>query len=211
VLTGLGTLERVLDLLGVFVFALAGASLAVRKGFDVVGMVALAFVTALGGGVLRDLVIGSTPVAAVQDSWYLVVVVGAAGVVGVAHRTVEAMRRPVLVLDALGIGLFTVVGAVKALAAGLDVPAAVLVGTMAAVGGGIVRDVLARDEPTVFRADSTLYAIPAAIGAAGTAVVWELDLYGPASAGGIALGVTVIRLLALRFGWRAPSVGSRPA
>jgi uncharacterized membrane protein YeiH len=204
--TGLDpTLERVLDLVGVFVFALSGASLAVRRRFDVVGIVALATITGLGGGMVRDVLLDDGPPAALRDQIYLVAALLAAVLVLVGHRLVEGLRRPVLVFDAGGLALFCVVGAAKALDHGLGVVAAVLLGVVTAVGGGVLRDVLAREVPSVFRPDSALYAVPATLGSIAVAAVWSRGAFGPAAAATIAGGVLVLRLLAMRFQWRAPT------
>ena len=210
-ITGLeGTLEHVLDLSGIFVFGLSGATLAVRKGFDAVGVVVLATVTALGGGIIRDTLIGDLPPAALREQDYLLVAFVAGLVVLVGHAVVERVERPVLVFDAAGLGLFCVVGAAKAMDAGLRPAPAVVLGTITAVGGGVLRDVLARDVPAVFRPDTALFAIPAAAGAGLTVAMWEVDLYGPAAAIAIALGVFAVRLLAMHFDWRAPVARQRP-
>jgi uncharacterized membrane protein YeiH len=197
-------LERLLDLTGVFVFALSGASLAARRRFDVVGILALATATGLGGGILRDVLIGDQPPAALRDTWYLVMPLVAALVVLAGHRLVERMGRPVGVFDAGGLGLFCVVGSAKALEFGLGVVPAVLLGVTTAVGGGVVRDVLAREVPVVFTAESALYASAATLGAMATAAAWSADLLGPLTAAAIAVSVSVVRLLSMRFGWRAP-------
>jgi uncharacterized membrane protein YeiH len=198
-------LEHVLDLIGVFVFAVSGALLAVRKGYDVVGLVALASVTALGGGVLRDLMIGVTPPLAIDAPRYLIVPLVAAGLVFLFHGSVERrLSRPVLIFDAAGLGLFCVTGSAKALGAGVNSVGAVALGVLTATGGGVMRDVLAGESPVVFRPDSVLYAIPAAVGAALVAAAWELDVYGPWSAATIAIGVFALRVAALHFGWLAP-------
>lgn len=203
--TGLdATLERVLDLSGVFVFALSGASLAARRRFDAVGIVALAMATALGGGILRDTLIADGPPAAMRDQLYLVVPVVAALVVLIGHRIVERMSRPVGVFDAGGLGLFCVVGSAKALDSGLEVLPAILLGVLTAVGGGVTRDVLAREVPSIFTSDSALYAIPAALGASATALAWSQDALGAVVAIGIAAAASIVRLLAMRFDWRAP-------
>lgn len=199
------SLARSLDLLGVFVFAVSGASLAARKGFDVVGLVVLAVATGLGGGMVRDVLLGATPPVALEEEVYVVIAAVAAGVVLVAHRLVERAWRPVLAFDAVGLGVFAVAGAAKALQFGLGWVAAVVLGTVTAVGGGVTRDVMAREVPVVFRADSALYAIPAALGAALTVVVWELGLYGPPAAIAIGAAVLTVRLLSMRLGWRAPT------
>lgn len=198
-------LQRALDLAGIFVFALSGGSMAVRKRFDAVGIVALAIVTGLGGGLVRDVLISDGPPVALRDQALLVAPLVAAVIVLVAHSVVERMERPVLVFDAGGLGLFCVVGTTRALDAGLGVMAAVLLGTVTAVGGGVLRDVLAREVPTIFRPDSALYAVPAALGATATAVVWSLDLFGGVSATLIVAAVIALRLLAMRFGWGAPT------
>lgn len=210
-LTGLEpALERALDLGGVLVFALSGASLAVRRQFDLVGMIVLATATGLGGGILRDTLLGELPPAALRDQLYLAMPLVGSVLVLVGHHVVERLRRPVLVFDAAGLGLFSVVGSAKALDHGLGVLPSVLLGVMSAVGGGIIRDVLARDIPSVFRADSALYAIPAALGASTTAAAWSHDMLGAPQAGAIAAAVVVVRLLALRHGWRAPTARSLP-
>ena len=198
------SLARALDLLGIFVFALSGASLAARKGFDAVGLVVLALATGLGGGIIRDVLVGNHPPIALDDQLYLLVPVAAAAVVGVAHTWVERLERPVLLFDAAGLALFAVAGAVIAVDKGLGWGASVLIGTITAVGGGVVRDVLAREVPIVLRADSTLYATPAAIGAGLTVAAVEADVYGAVAATVVAGAVFAVRVLALRFGWRAP-------
>lgn len=205
-LTGLQPdLERTLDLVGVFVFALSGASLAAQKRFDVVGMLVLAISTGLGGGLVRDTLLGELPPAALRDQLYLAVPLLATAAVLVAHPIVERIRRPVMVFDAAGLGLFSVVGAAKAYDLGLDALPSVLLGVVTAVGGGVIRDVLARDVPVVFRADTALYAIPATLGASATVVAAANDALGAGQASGIAVAVAVLRLVALRRDWRAPT------
>lgn len=210
--TGLDpTLALVLDLAGVLVFALSGASLAVRKHFDLVGILVLATATGLGGGILRDTLLGDVPPVALADQRYLAVPIVATVLVLVGHRAVERVERPVLVFDAAGLGLFAVVGSAKALDFGLGVLASMLLGVTTAVGGGVLRDVLAREVPTVFKADSALYAIPAALGAGATAAAWSQDALAAPQAVAIAVAVLALRLLAMRHDWRAPTARHRPA
>ena len=201
--------QRALDLAGIFVFALSGGSLAVRRGFDAVGIAALALVTGLGGGLVRDVLLGDLPPIALRDELLLGATAVAAVVVLVGHTYVERMERPVLAFDAAGLGLFCVVGTTRALDAGLGDVAAVLIGTISAVGGGVIRDVLAREVPTIFRTDSALYAIPAMVGAVATVAVWELDLFGGPAAVALAGSVFVLRMLAMRYGWGAPTARLR--
>lgn len=204
-LTGLEpSLERVLDLAGVLVFALSGASLAARKRFDVVGVLVLATATGLGGGVVRDVLLGDLPPAALRDELYLAMPLIATAIVLVGHATVDRVRRPVLVFDAAGLGLFCVVGAAKAFEHDAGPLTSIFLGVTTAVGGGVIRDVLAREIPTVFRADSALYALPAGLGATATVLLAENDVLNVASAIAVVSVVVVLRLLALHFGWRAP-------
>lgn len=196
--------EHALDLSGILVFSISGALLGVRKGFDAVGIVVLAIATSLGGGMIRDVLIGDLPPAALEEQSYLLVALGAGLFVLVAHATVERIERPILVFDAAGLALFSVVGAAKALDFGLAPASAVLLGTITAVGGGVIRDVLARDVPAVFRPETALTAIPAALGAGATVAVWEADAYGVTAAAVTVLAVLAFRLLAMRFGWGAP-------
>ena len=168
-------------------------------------MLVLAMATGLGGGILRDALLGDLPPIALRNELYLPVPIIATLVVLVGHQAVEKMWRPVLVFDAAGLGLFSVVGTAKALEHGLGVLPAVLLGVTTAVGGGMLRDVLAREIPSVFSADSALYAIPAALGSGATAVVWSRDVLGAAAAICIVGSVLLVRLLAMHRGWRAPT------
>ena len=211
-LTGLDpTLERALDLAGVLVFAVSGASLAARKTFDVVGILVLATATGLGGGILRDTLLGELPPVALRDQLYLAAPLVATMVVLVGHRVVENLSRPVLVFDAAGLALFSVVGSAKALDHGLGIRPSVMLGVITAVGGGVIRDVLAREVPSVFKSDSALYAIPAALGAGATAAVWSRGALSAPEAIAIVTAVLLLRLLAMRHGWRAPTARAGPS
>jgi hypothetical protein len=133
----------VIDLLGIFVFALSGSWLATRKDLDLVGIVVLGYVTGLAGGVTRDVLIGDLPPLAMVREVYLMVPALAALMVLALPRLVMRFGRPVMVLDAIGLGLFATLGAAKATEFGLGLWAATLVGVVSAVGGGILRDLLA--------------------------------------------------------------------
>jgi uncharacterized membrane protein YeiH len=192
----------VLDLVGIFVFAISGALVAVRKRLDVFGVLVLAGTTGLGGGFLRDVLIGATPPAALADWRYLLVPVAAGLVTFVFHPTVGRVERLVNVADAAGLGLFCVTGALKALDYGLGPVPAALMGMVTGIGGGMARDLLAGRVPVVF--SSELYATPALVGAAWAVVADALDQ--PIAV--VALpGVAIcfgFRVLALRRDWRAP-------
>lgn len=198
----LATAFVVLDMLGIFVFAVTGALVAVRKHFDFFAALVLAGVTGLGGGFIRDVLLGATPPAALEDWRYLTVPVAAGVVTFVFHPTVGRLERVVTLFDACGLALFCVTGAVKAVSLGVGPVPAALLGMVTAVGGGMVRDVLAGRVPVVF--DGVLYATPAL---AGAAVVVVLDRAGAPFAVVAAAGFTTClgwRLLALVRGWRAP-------
>ncbi|MGY2130389.1 trimeric intracellular cation channel family protein [Blastococcus sp. SYSU DS0617] len=195
---------QVLELVGVFAFAVSGALIAIRRDFDVVGIAILAVVTALGGGLVRDLVLGDTPPPAFTRWQYLVVALAAAAVTSVAHPWLGRLSRPLLVFDAAGLGLFCVAGTEKALEHGLAPVAAALLGVTTAVGGGVLRDVLARETPALFRADSELYAVPAVVGALVVGVASTFDADGSALGAGVAAAIFVVRVLALRRHWRGP-------
>lgn len=203
-----GTVLVVLDILGLSVFAASGALLAISRGFDIIGLLALGTVTALGGGVLRDLIIGDgLPIA--FDSPVPVVTAGTAAVIAAGLRGVlQRWQRTVLTFDAIGLALFSVTGAAIALDAGLTPIPATLIGVLTATGGGITRDVLAGQPPQIFRADSTLYAVPAALGAAIVVVGTRSGLTESTAALLGAAVVLLVRLGALQFGWRAPVLGA---
>jgi uncharacterized membrane protein YeiH len=192
----------VLDLAGISVFAVTGALVAVRKNLDVFAALVLAGVTGLGGGFIRDVLIGAVPPAALADWRYLLVPVVAGLVTFAFHPTLGRLERVVTVFDAFGLALFCVTGALKAVSYGLGPVPAALMGMVTGIGGGILRDVLAGRVPVIF--DGVLYATPALAGAA-VAVVLDrvgLPVWVIASAGS---GTCVAwRLLALRRGWRAP-------
>jgi uncharacterized membrane protein YeiH len=202
--------QLILDLLGVFFFAITGALLAARKGFDIVASYLLASMTGLGGGAIRDLAIGDTPPAALADPVYLAPPAVATFVVFFFFTNVSRFRRTLLTFDAAGLGLFSVTGTVKALGFGVTPVAAIALGVVSAIGGGLLRDVVAREVPSVFRHDD-IYALPAVIGAVGAAVLWEIGWM--TIVGGIAASLVtfLFRMSALRYGWRAPLAYRRRA
>jgi uncharacterized membrane protein YeiH len=198
------TMVNILELAGLYVFGTSGALMAIHKRFDVVGIVVLALLTALGGGVLRDLIIGATPPAAFTNVNYLVIPMVAAVVTFFAHPLVGRLAVTVLVFDAAGLGLFCVTGTLKALDFGLGSLQAVLLGVTTAVGGGVLRDITARETPTLVQRDTDLYSIPAAAGAALVAAAHHTSLPMPVIATCAALFVFVFRLVAMFRHWTAP-------
>lgn len=197
------TLLLSLDLTGTFVFALNGAMTAVRATkLDLVGVVSLAMVTGLGGGILRDVLIGSIPPATFQDWRYLAVAAGGGLVAFALSRPLDRFTPSITIFDAAGLGLFAVTGTSKALAFGLGFAPAVILGAITGVGGGTIRDVLIRKIPTVFY--SGLYAIPALIAAAITAAAIRGHVYSTPAALGAAIACFVVRMLGVYLNVNAP-------
>src|SRR3954462_14981270 len=174
-----------LDLTGTFAFAVNGALTALRMArLDIVGVVTLGMITALGGGIIRDVLLGALPPATFSDWRYLAVAAVGGLIAFTFGRHLERLNRLINVLDAAGLSLFAVTGAVKALDLGLGPAQAVILGAITGVGGGTLRDVLVRRVPSVL--SSGLYAIPALVGATATVVVAELGIYNAATAVGAA-------------------------
>mgnify|MGYP001498898974 CR=1 FL=1 len=203
------SVQHTLDLIGIFVFAISGALLAVRKNFDVFGIAVLAEVTACGGGLFRDLVIGAVPPAAFTDLGYFVTPLLAATLVIFLHPQVERIQAAVNVFDAAGLGLFCVAGTIKAYEYGLGLTASACLGLATAVGGGVLRDVLANEVPSLLRWDRDLYAVPAIVGAALVALCIRYDVLTPFTSGAAVITAFVLRLLAMRYHWRAPRAWHR--
>jgi uncharacterized membrane protein YeiH len=191
-----------LDLAGVFVFALSGGLAAVRVRLDLFGVVVVATVTAIGGGIVRDTLLGDTPPAALRHWPYLAVPAAAAIVVFFWHPQVARLRMLVLLADAAGLALFTVTGTRQALEAGLPAAGACVLGVLTGVGGGMIRDVLLREIPLVLR--SEIYALAAVVGAALICLGDGVHLLDAAWQVGVAVVVFGLRILAIRRHWSAP-------
>ncbi|MGA4839483.1 trimeric intracellular cation channel family protein [Streptomyces sp. G45] len=203
------TVQHGLDLAGIFVFAISGALLAVRKNFDVFGIAVLAEVTALGGGLFRDLVIGAVPPAAFTDLGYFITPLIAALLVFFLHPEVERTQLAVNVFDAAGLGLFCVAGTTKAYDYGLGLTASATLGLATAVGGGVLRDIVANEVPSLVRWDRDLYAVPAIVGAAIVALCLKYDALNGFTTGVAIVTAFLLRLLAMRYHWRAPRAWNR--
>ncbi len=201
------TLQLVLDLSGTFVFGLNGALTAMdAENLDIVGVVTLGVITALGGGIVRDVLTGSLPPAAFRDWRYLVVALAAGVVAFVARGLWRRIPGWINVFDAAGLALFCVAGTVTAFAAHLAPFQSAILGTITGVGGGTIRDIVIRRVPTVLT--SGLYAIPAACGATLTAIALDFHFYGNPIAIAAAALCFAIRMVGVRFKLNAPS--SRP-
>ena len=197
------TLLLVLDLCGTFVFALDGALTALRAArLDIVGVVTLGTVTAIGGGIVRDLLIGAVPPATFGDWRYLAVAAAGALIAFGLGRRLDRHPLPITVLDAAGLSLFAVTGASKALEYGLGAGQAVVLGTITAVGGGTIRNVLVGRVPVVLH--QGLYAIPAILGAGLTVAATRAGVYGPVTAVVAAAVCFLVRMAGVRYGLNAP-------
>jgi uncharacterized membrane protein YeiH len=190
------------DLVGVAVFAASGASAAIAKRLDLFGVAFVGFIAALGGGILRDLVIGAVPPLAFADWRYALTAVLASVAVFWLHPQLSRLRRTVLLLDAAGLGLFTVTGTLKALDVGVPAVGACLVGMLTGIGGGVARDLLTGEIPVVLQRD--IYAVVALGGAAAVTLLNRLELAGPVPLASAAAAMTGVRLLALYRRWSAP-------
>jgi len=193
------------DLCATFIFGITGALVALRRGYDIVGLFALAFVTGVGGGLLRDgIFIQQGPPAVTTDGRYIVVVL-LAGLVGLFfHNWVKRLTKGIALLDALGLGAYAVVGVEKSLAAGLSIPAAVLVGVINAVGGGLLRDLLVRDEPLLLK-PGQFYSLAAFAGCLLFVLLTVYFRMPAPRAGLVTVAATfVVRVLAIQFNWSTP-------
>jgi uncharacterized membrane protein YeiH len=196
------TLVLVLDLAGTFVFALSGAMTAVRHRLDLFGILVLSIAAATFGGIGRDLLIGAVPPAALVDWRYIAVPALAGLTVFFTYSATARLRTPVLILDGAGLALFAVSGALKALSFGLTPISSVMLGVLTGVGGGVARDILVAEIPTVLRAE--LYAVAALAGASVVVIgrLLQLPTVPIAAAGGVlCFG---LRFMAIRHGWHLP-------
>lgn len=197
----------ILDWIGTFAFALSGALLGVRKHFDLFGVLFLSFVAAVAGGIMRDVLIGDLPPAAITHVHYFLIAVGGGLLTFFWYPTVASRQRQILLFDAVGLALFAVVGAEKALVHGIHPLMAALLGMLTGIGGGMTRDVLAGETPFVLR--SELYAVAALAGAAAVAgghVVGIAPIYSTLAGAAVCL---FLRLMAIYRNWRAPVAPQR--
>ena len=201
--TNSDTLLIVFDLVGTLVFALEGAMRAIRGDLDFLGLLVLAFVTAVGGGIIRDLLIGATPPSAIRDWRYFAIAILGATAVSFFYQRVEAIPdQLVITLDAAGLGLFAVAGVEKALDYKMHPLMAVVMGGITGVGGGTVRDLLLAQVPSVLRKD--VYASAALAG--GVVMVLLLKVKVPRAVAMLAGGSAcfALRMVSVARGWNLP-------
>ena len=193
-----------LDLIGTFVFGLSGAVAAAKRGLDVFGILVLSVVAATTGGIIRDVLIGAIPPATLVDWRYLAISLTAGILTFYRLTVIDRLQSPVQLFDAAGLAMFAVSGAQKALAYGLEPPMAALLGMLTGIGGGMARDIMLTEIPTVLRAE--LYAVAALAGAVVVVVGESFNL--PSTATTLA-GVVIclgLRLGSIYWGWHLPKV-----
>ncbi|GGK89278.1 trimeric intracellular cation channel family protein [Rufibacter glacialis] len=201
-------LYYVLDLAGTFAFAISGATAARKRNLDLFGICALAFTVACGGGIIRDLCIGAIPPAGLTNWQYLAASLFASALTVHFFPLVQRLKRPVLFFDSVGLALFAVTGAEKALHFGHNGQVAVMLGITTAVGGGVIRDVLLNRVPVIM--EKEIYASAALLGAVvvvvGNQLPWVTANWAAVTA---LLLCFTLRILALYFHWNLPTPGSR--
>ncbi|MFY0673231.1 MAG: trimeric intracellular cation channel family protein [Bacteroidia bacterium] len=196
------------DLLGTFVFAISGTLAASKKKLDVFGALVIGFITAIGGGSVRDIVLGKFPLIWIQDPNYALVILAAFIICLFLRKQLLRLRKTFFLFDTLGIALFTIMGLQKALSLEAPLVVAVFLGMASAVMGGMIRDVVCNDIPLIFR--SELYATSCL---AGALVYIALEQIGSewhlinALSGFVV--IIVVRLLAIKYKWRLPVFGAK--
>jgi len=199
------------SLLAHFTFGVTGALAGLRRGYDIIGVVFLATITAGGGGLIRDGILISTgPPSILTDSYLLLVIVAAALVTLLLHRHVERVGRAIALIDAIGLGAFAVIGVERSLEAGLSPPATILGGTITVVGGGLLRDILVREEPLLFK-PGQFYALFAIGGCCLFLALLRAGWSTPRQSGILTVVVVfALRLLAIRFNWHTRALYRQP-
>ncbi len=198
------TIIYTLDLIGTFVFAISGMLAAANKQFDVFGASVIAFVTAVGGGTLRDVLIGSQPVGWMKDLNYLAVIVLAVPVSYFFRPFIQKLRKTMFLFDTIGIGLFTILGLQKTLDLGLHAVVAVMMGAVSAVFGGVIRDLLSNEVPLIFRKE--IYATACIAGGILYLILGYFQLDYNIKLISTVIFIIVIRIFAVRKHWSLPLI-----
>lgn len=193
----------ILNLIGTFVFGVSGGILAARKQMDLFGVLFLSVVAALGGGMMRDVLLGRTPPATLNDWRYIAVAASAGVLVFVDHGRVGRWQSLIVTFDAAGLGLFTVTGTVAALDAGLSSVASALLGMLTGIGGGVLRDVLAGEVPFVLRKE--IYALASLLGALIIIGASDAHMLGTTTNMVAALATCAFRMVSVWRGWNIPT------
>lgn len=193
----------ILEMLGTLAFAISGIRLASAKRFDWFGAYVVGFTTAIGGGTLRDVMLSMTPFW-MLDSVYLVVTAVALGIVIVLGRYLIRLNNTFFIFDAIGLGLFTVVGIEKTLAAGFPLWVAVIMGTLTGAAGGVLRDILINEEPLIFRKE--IYALACVFGGVVFWACGQVGISGAVLQITTATAVIALRIVAVHYGLKLPTL-----
>jgi uncharacterized membrane protein YeiH len=193
-----------IDILGTIAFAISGVLVALNKRMDPFGILIIAFVTAVGGGTLRDLLIGDTPVSWMKNMTYVYVIFGSTVFAVVFKNKIDYLRKSLLLFDTIGIGLYTVVGIEKGISAGLNPIICVSLGTMSACFGGVIRDILCNEIPVIFRKE--IYATACIVGGFSYFLIKKLPIDIDLAFVIAGLIVILVRLLAIKFKISLPSL-----
>ena len=200
-------LTLALNLMGTFAFGLSGGILAVKKRMDLFGVLVLSVATGLGGGIMRDLILGHTPPATLTD-WRYLAAAGLAGIlVFVWYSRIANHGMFVTTFDAIGLSVFTVTGSIIALNAGLGPAPAALLGMLTGVGGGVLRDIMAAEVPLIFR--SEVYAVASMLGAIIIIVASQTGFSGIPAEILAALATFILRMVSVQRGWKIPVARSK--
>lgn len=194
----------VLDLTGTFVFAISGMITAAQKKFDLFGATVIAFVTAIGGGTLRDVLIGSQPVGWMNDLTYIYLIISAVAITLLFKSYIMRLRKTLFLFDTIGIAVFTILGLQKTLGYGLSPVIALLMGTISAVFGGVIRDTLTNEIPLIFREE--IYATACLFGGLMYLMSQMLIPSGPLSILIAVLSIIGVRIAAVKFHWSLPKI-----
>lgn len=195
---------QIIDILGTVAFAISGVLVALHKKMDPFGVLIIAFVTAVGGGSLRDVLIGIQPVSWMREMTYVYVIFGSTVFAVVFRNKLNYLRKSLFLFDTIGIGLYTVVGIEKGIVAGLHPIICISLGTMTACFGGVIRDILCNEIPVIFRKE--IYATACILG--GLTYFLLREFLSDANYVFVIAGAIVIatRLLAVRFKISLPSL-----
>ena len=193
-----------IDILGTIAFAISGVLVAINKKMDLFGILIIAFVTAVGGGTLRDILIGETPVAWMKDMTFTYVIIASAIFAIIFRKKINYLRTSLFLFDTIGIGLYTVVGIDKGINADLHPIICIALGTMTASFGGVIRDILCNEIPVIFRKE--IYATACIIGGVTYFLLSELPIENNIVFVIAGLAVITIRLLAVKFKIALPNI-----
>lgn len=193
-----------IDILGTIAFAISGVLTAMHKRMDAFGILIIALVTSIGGGTLRDVLIGKTPVTWMQDQIFPYVILGTAVFAVIFRNKLKYFRRSLFLFDTIGIGLYTITGVQVSLAFGLDPIICVILGTVSACFGGVLRDILCNDIPIIFHKE--IYATACILGAVVYIFLTQFEISQTISMTLAGAVIITIRILAVVFEWQLPSL-----